>query len=103
MFLERIEPVRIQIQTKARGAPGPEASLTPLQAGHLVCNPTFGSRLGLTGATNKFRRMPMMSQLRMIQPKLTINQPGDRFEQEADRVADLVMRMPEPGIQLKPT
>ncbi len=32
----------------------------------------------------------------MIQPKLTIGQPNDRYEQEADRVADQVMRMPEP-------
>jgi hypothetical protein len=29
-----------------------------------------------------------------IQAKLTINRPGDQFEQEADRVADEVMRMP---------
>jgi outer membrane protein OmpA-like peptidoglycan-associated protein len=32
----------------------------------------------------------------VIQAKLTVNQPGDRFEQEADRMADAVMRMPEP-------
>ncbi len=32
-----------------------------------------------------------------IQAKLTIGAPGDRYEQEADRVADQVMRMPEPG------
>lgn len=31
-----------------------------------------------------------------IQAKLTIGAPGDRYEQEADRVADQVMRMPEP-------
>jgi hypothetical protein len=31
-----------------------------------------------------------------VQPKLTIGQPNDRYEQEADRVADQVMRMPEP-------
>lgn len=32
-----------------------------------------------------------------VQSKLTVNQPGDRYEQEADRVADQVLRMPEPG------
>lgn len=31
-----------------------------------------------------------------LQPKLTINQPGDRYEQEADRVAEDVMRTPDP-------
>ena len=35
----------------------------------------------------------------MIQTKLKINEPGDIYEQEADRVADAVMRMPEPGVQ----
>ncbi len=29
-----------------------------------------------------------------VQPKLTINTPGDRYEQEADAMADRVMRMP---------
>lgn len=33
-----------------------------------------------------------------IQPKLTISQPNDPYEQEADRVADEVMRMPEPAM-----
>jgi len=31
-----------------------------------------------------------------IQRKLAINQPGDQYEQEADRVAEPVMRMPDP-------
>lgn len=35
------------------------------------------------------------------QAKLAISQPGDPFEQEADRVADHVMRMPEPALQRK--
>ena len=34
-----------------------------------------------------------------IQAKLAVGQPGDMYEQEADRVADEVMRMPEPGVQ----
>ncbi len=33
----------------------------------------------------------------VIQPKLTVGAPNDRFEREADRVADQVMRMPEPA------
>lgn len=31
-----------------------------------------------------------------IQPKLTINQPGDKYEEEADRIAGQIMRMPDP-------
>ena len=38
----------------------------------------------------------------MIQTKLKINKPGDPYEQEADRVADAVMRMSEPGVQRQP-
>ena len=34
-----------------------------------------------------------------VQTKLTVNTPGDVFEQEADRVSDQVMRTPEPQVQ----
>jgi len=34
---------------------------------------------------------------RLVQAKLKIGQPGDRYEQEADRVADTVMRQPVGG------
>ena len=34
-----------------------------------------------------------------IQAKLVVGQPGDIYEQEADRVADAVMRMPDPRVQ----
>jgi hypothetical protein len=37
-----------------------------------------------------------------IQAKLVVGQPGDIYEQEADRVADVVMRMPEPQVQRQP-
>lgn len=37
--------------------------------------------------------------LRTIQAKLAISQPGDIYEQEADQVAEQVMRMPESVIQ----
>jgi hypothetical protein len=39
---------------------------------------------------------------RIIQTKLRIGQPNDKYEQEADRVADQVMRMPEPRVQRQP-
>jgi len=37
-----------------------------------------------------------------LQAKLRIGQPGDVYEQEADRVADAVMRMPEVQRQVEP-
>ena len=36
---------------------------------------------------------------RAIQAKLKVNEPGDKYEQEADRVADEVMRMPQAPMQ----
>lgn len=36
-----------------------------------------------------------------IQTKLRIGRPGDKYEQEADRVAGQVMRMPETAVQCK--
>jgi len=36
---------------------------------------------------------------RLVQAKLRIGQPGDIYEQEADRVAELIMRMLEPSDQ----
>lgn len=32
----------------------------------------------------------------VVQTKLTVNEPGDAYEQEADRISDQVMRLPEP-------
>jgi hypothetical protein len=37
----------------------------------------------------------------IIQAKLKVGQPNDKYELEADRMADQVMRMSEPGIQRK--
>ncbi|MEF8865099.1 MAG: DUF4157 domain-containing protein [Salinibacter sp.] len=39
-----------------------------------------------------------------IQPKLTVSEPDDRSEREAERVADAVMRMPDPdsGMDMRP-
>ncbi|HKP14008.1 MAG TPA: DUF4157 domain-containing protein, partial [Blastocatellia bacterium] len=47
-----------------------------------------------------FARIPVRAQAPMtIQPKLEVNAPGDIYEQEADRVAEHVMRAPEPRLQ----
>lgn len=36
-----------------------------------------------------------------IQPKLTIGEPGDKYEKQADRVADTVVNMPDSGPALQ--
>lgn len=40
--------------------------------------------------------------MKVIQPKLRVNTPGDVYEQEADAIADRVIRMPAHGANAKP-
>ncbi len=49
------------------------------------------------------RAVQRMMKSGALQAKLRIGQSGDIYEREADRIADQVMRMPEPGIQRQPT
>lgn len=58
-----------------------------------------GGSPGVDGECAECRSKRLRSAPPMVQPKLTINEPGDKYEQEADRVADQVMRMPEPKLQ----
>jgi len=92
---------RLQAQAKATSTA--TASFTPVRSGLLQRKRAFGGTPGLAGELAESRRKPLVSQPRLIQAKLTVNQRNDRYEQEADWVAEQVMRMPEPGIQLKPT
>ncbi|MEM9267061.1 MAG: hypothetical protein AAGA46_16210, partial [Cyanobacteria bacterium P01_F01_bin.13] len=48
-----------------------------------------------SGLGQDFSQLPVSSTpLPFIQTKLTVGQPNDKYEQEADRVAEQVMRMP---------
>jgi Domain of unknown function (DUF4157) len=42
---------------------------------------------------------PRCQEQALLQTKLKISEPGDKYEQEADLIADQVMRMPEPSVQ----
>ena len=44
--------------------------------------------------------MQRKDERRMLQPKLVVGAPNDKYEREADRVAEQVMSMPEPQVQL---
>ena len=62
-------------------------------------------RFGHRGPESKAQQAEIHNILRSTgaQAKLTIGQPNDKYEQEADRIADQVMRMPGPEIRPKPT
>lgn len=56
------------------------------------------STTGISNLNQDFSQVPASSgRFPALQPKLTIGQPNDKYEQEADRVAEQVMRMPEPN------
>jgi hypothetical protein len=59
---------------------------------HQVCTQSAAVNIQATTA-------PAWTHALAIQPKLTINQPGDAYEQEAETVAAQVLRMPAPGVQ----
>jgi hypothetical protein len=68
----------------------------------LLKNNAEESKAGSTGTAsqgfgNDFSGIPVNPLA--IQTKLAINKPGDEYEQEADRVSEQVMRMPEPQLQ----
>jgi hypothetical protein len=71
-----------------------------LQTQKLDKSTTNSSASGFSKFLDKNRK-PLVSQPPLIQTKLTINQPGDKYEQEADRIAEEVMRMPDPVPQRK--
>jgi len=50
-----------------------------------------------------FSRIPVDAKaLPRLQTKLTVNTPGDKYEQEADHLAERVTSMPEPELRLQP-
>ncbi len=96
-------------QTKGSGVLQQRAAVRPV-SGDAVSPAPVSTESRFGHDFSRVRTHTVMPQTRpTIQAKLTtgepltVNAPGDRYEQEADRVAEMVMRMPEPGIQLQPT
>lgn len=84
-----------RIMTFGYAAPGiRKKNLNPATS-HIITQQLFSPDLN---------KIPLFSrQTTGIQPKLKINRPNDKFEQEADKMADQVMRMPQNNpIQRKP-
>ena len=83
----------LQKQTKA---PSPMSFLAPAKL------PGSENKLAWGGELQEFvalQRNPLEAQPPLVQAKLKIGRPDDEYEQEADRVADQVMSMPEPRVQ----
>ena len=57
--------------------------------------PKLGSQAAAPAQPTLAQQLGNAGLLRILQAKLTVSDPQDHFEQEADRVADQVMRMPD--------
>lgn len=96
---------RIHNQVNAEAQPSVTSAPTGLLQRKCGCGKSAG--LGKWGARDwgdETEAPPVLhdllgSTLPAIQPKLKIGAPNDKYEQEADRVADQVMRMSEPRVQ----
>jgi hypothetical protein len=56
--------------------------------------------MATTRSASDFSRIPVLPSMPIqVQAKLNVRAPGDVYEQEADRVAEHVMRMPAPQLQ----
>lgn len=65
-------------RTSSPAKPAPTYVVNPVRGGH--------------------HAIPAGLRNQVLQPKLTVSHPNDFYEQEADRIADQVLRMPEPAL-----
>lgn len=88
------------LRMKGRSPAQTPVTASPLSRGGILQRKcACGNTAGSSETCAECQEKSGMALSGTIQTKLTINQPGDRYEQEADRVADQVMRMPEPSFQ----
>ena len=82
-------------QTKVPDKPNmPESKRSHLGTNARLSAANANPSVSVQGAAGNLAIQRML-QSRAIQAKLTVSQPNDPYEREADRVADHVMRMPE--------
>lgn len=66
----------------------------------MLNNPKEDDRIGITSRRSRFQPDSHTSpSAAVMQTKLAINKPGDRYEQEAGQTAGQVMRTPGPKLQ----
>src|SRR5882724_13613326 len=77
---------------KTRKRPAAKVSFVPVRTGLLQRKCACGGTPGPTGECEACRKKRLA-----LQTKLTVNHPGDIYEQEADKIADRVMNTPARG------
>ncbi|MEM1251931.1 MAG: DUF4157 domain-containing protein [Cyanobacteria bacterium P01_H01_bin.21] len=102
-------------QAHLQNKSGPQPSVTSAKSGMLQRKCSCGKTAGLTkkcsdceskklelwkqevAQVNRQESPPVIHDL--IQPQLKVGKPNDRYEQEADRIANQVTQMPQPEVQ----
>jgi hypothetical protein len=84
------QPTNESAKQNKSGEKGRSRSISPLSTGM----PLLQRQCACGGGCPRCKKQELG-----IQTKLKISEPGDKYEQEADRIADEVMRMPEPSVQ----
>lgn len=91
--------LQAQIQAHTKASSTPKISLRPLQKPLLQRMCACGGSPGVDGECEECRSKRLSSRQQiapeMLQTKLTVNKPGDKYEKEANRVAEQIMRTPE--------
>lgn len=77
-----------RMQTQVTAAPKP--SFTPVQGGLLQRRCACGGAAGMSGECEECSKEKRFG----LQTKFKVNEPGDIYEQEADRIADQVLATP---------
>ncbi|HVZ39419.1 MAG TPA: DUF4157 domain-containing protein [Candidatus Kapabacteria bacterium] len=78
---------------------GTDTDAAPASAGVHHRGHSVGSVEGSGGSINQVPVHSSAGARTFVQPKLQVSTPGDIYEQQADRVADRVTRMPETALQ----
>lgn len=101
------EPSKIA-RSMSAAPPPPHGTPPPARAASMMGSVQGGSALqrarmmqGLQQSMGNARVSRMLAT--RVQPKLTVGAPNDVYEQEADRVADAVMRMPDSNVSPRET
>jgi uncharacterized protein DUF4157 len=92
------QPV-LQMRNGSGGLPAPSVPLRPRQGGILQRKCACGGAAGMSGECEECSKKQRLG----LQTKLKVSEPGDIYEQEADRIADQVLAAPaHPGVSGTP-
>ena len=89
----------VKLETKNPDIKQKNSNIQMRKSKHPQSKNTSADRILFLQRTIGNQAVSRLLESRTLQAKLKIGQPGDIYEQEADRMADRVMHMPEPQVQ----